>query len=156
MLDVPLAAVEGMWALPRLHGDTGYQHNTVADWESGGSVAAKSFIHGAHEGITDIFIKTYTGKKTAGAKGVAKGLSTGLVNMTMKTGAGTLGFMYPRQGVYKSTHGPMHMRVRKAIKLAKLKEGEWLLEKQPADGVEVEDIARRFLTALPGKGKGKA
>ncbi|KAH0397816.1 hypothetical protein KCU89_g7883, partial [Aureobasidium melanogenum] len=108
MLDVPLAAVEGMWALPRLHGDTGYQHNTVADWESGGSVAAKSFIHGAHEGITDIFIKTYTGKKTAGAKGVAKGLSTGLVNMTMKTGAVEPGATWQDRSIV--TEGTLNMR----------------------------------------------
>ena len=157
MLDVPLAAVEGMWALPRLHGDTGYQHTTVTDWKSGGSVAAKSFIHGVHEGVTDIFIKTYTGKKNEGAKGVAKGLSMGLVNLTMKTGAGTLGLIaYPCQGVYKSIHAAMHVTVSKAVKQAKLEEGEWLLGKQPATDVEVKDIVRQFLTAKSGKGKGKA
>lgn len=157
MLDVPLAAVEGMWALPRLHGDTGYQHTTVTDWKSGGSVAAKSFIHGVHEGMTDIFVKTYTGKKNEGAKGVAKGLSIGFVNLTMKTGAGTLGLIaYPCQGVYRSIHAAMHMKVRKAVKRAKLEEGEWLLKQQPADDVEVGEILRRFMTAMSGKGKGKA
>lgn len=157
ILDVPLAAVEGMWALPRLHGDTGYQHSTVTDWKSGGSVAVKSFIHGVHEGMTDIFIKTYTGKQKEGAKGVAKGLSMGFVNLTMKTGAGTLGLIaYPCQGVYKSIHAAMHMKVRKTVARAKFEEGEWLLRKQPANGVEVESIVRRFLTVRSGKGKGVA
>jgi len=129
----------------------------VTDWKTGGSVAAKSFIHGIHEGMTDIFIKTYAGKKKEGAKGVAKGLSMGFVNLTMKTGAGTLGLIaYPCQGVYKSIHAAMHTRARKAIEQAKLEEGEWLVENQLDNGVEVEDIVRRFLTVTPGKGKGKA
>lgn len=157
ILDIPLAAVEGMWNLPRLQGDTGYQHTAVTDWKTGGSVAAKSFIHGIHEGMTDIFIKTYAGKKKEGAKGVAKGLSMGFVNLTMKTGAGTLGLIaYPCQGVYKSIHAAMHTRARKLIEQAKLEEGEWLVENQLDNGVEVEDIVRRFLTVTPGKGKGKA
>lgn len=75
----------------------------------------------------------------------------------MKTGVCTLGLIaYLCQGVCKSIHGAMHMRVRKAIKRAKLEEGEWLSQKQPADGVEVENIVRRFLTAMSGKDKGKA
>ncbi|THX69963.1 UDP-Glycosyltransferase/glycogen phosphorylase [Aureobasidium pullulans] len=157
ILDIPLAAVEGMWNLPRLQGDTGYQHTAVTDWKTGGSVAAKSFIHGIHEGMTDIFIKTYAGKKKEGAKGVAKGLSMGFVNLTMKTGAGTLGLIaYPCQGVYKSIHAAMHTRARKLIEQAKLDEVEWLVENQLDNGVEVEDIVRRFLTVIPGKGKGKA
>ncbi|THW22437.1 UDP-Glycosyltransferase/glycogen phosphorylase, partial [Aureobasidium pullulans] len=120
ILDIPLAAVEGMWNLPRLQGDTGYQHTAVTDWKTGGSVAARSFIHGIHEGMTDIFIKTFAGKKKEGAKGVAKGLSMGFVNLTMKTGAGTLGLIaYPCQGVYKSIHAAMHTRARKLIEQAK-------------------------------------
>lgn len=50
----------------------------------------------------------------------------------------------------------MHMKVRKASKQAKLEGGEWLLKQQPADDVEVGDIVRRLMTAMSGKGKGKA
>jgi CheY-like chemotaxis protein len=81
----------------------------------------------------------------------------GFVNLTMKTGAGTLGLIaYPCQGVYRSIHAAMHTRARKAIEQAKLKEGEWLVENQLDNGVEVQDIVRRFLTVTPGEGKGKA
>lgn len=156
VLDIPLAAVEGMWNLPRFQGDTGYQHTAVTDWKSGGSVAVKSFTHGVHEGMTDIFVKTYAGKKKEGAKGVAKGLSMGLVNLTMKTGAGTLGLVvYPCQGIYKSVHMAMHTKVKKAIERAKLEEGEWLLENELDNSVKAEDVLRRFLSMKHRKGDEK-
>lgn len=50
----------------------------------------------------------------------------------------------------------MHTRARKLIEQAKLEEGERLVENQLDNGVEVEEIVRRFLTVTPGKGKGKA
>ncbi|KAH0365190.1 sterol glucosyltransferase, partial [Aureobasidium melanogenum] len=157
VLEIPLAAVEGMWALPRLHDDTGYQHTAVRDWKSGGSVAAKSFVHGIHEGMTDIFIKTYVGKKKEGAKGVAKGLSMGFVNLTMKTGAGALGLIaYPCQGVYKSIHAAMHTKTRNAVEQAKFEEGEWLMNNQPKADAEIQDVVQRFLHATPVKGNGKS
>ena len=55
--------------------------------------------------------------------------------------------------MYKSIHAAMHLTVRKAVKRAKLEEGDWSLGKQPANDVEVEDIVRRFLTVKSGKGK---
>lgn len=157
VLDIPLAAVEGMWALPRLHDDTGYQHTAVKDWKSGGSVAAKSLVHGIHEGMTDVFIKTYAGKKKEGAKGVAKGLSMGFVNLTMKTGAGALGLIaYPCQGMYKSIHAAMHTKARNAVEQAKFEEGEWLMNNQPMADIEIQDVVQQFLHATPVKGNGKS
>lgn len=45
----------------------------------------------------------------------------------------------------QSSVAAMHMKVREAVKRAKIEEGEWLLEKQPANGVEVEN----FSTTVP-------
>ncbi|KAI5236721.1 UDP-Glycosyltransferase/glycogen phosphorylase [Aureobasidium subglaciale] len=156
VLDIPLAAVEGMWAVPHYHDPRSYQSTPITDWKSGGMVAGKSFVHGVQEGMTDIFIKTYAGKKKEGAKGVAKGLSIGFMNLTMKTVAGTLGLIaYPCQGVYKSIHTALHTKAKKVIEQAKLEEGEWLVENRPDASVGLDEVIRRFLGVRSGKGKGR-
>ena len=119
-------------------------------------MAAKSFVHGVHEGMTDIFVKTYAGKKKEGAKGVAKGLSLGFVNFTMKTGAGTLGLIaYPCQGVYKSIHAALHTKAKKEIEQARYEEGDWLLDSQVDGDFDSEKVIQDYLSISPGKGKGR-
>ncbi|KAK5133993.1 hypothetical protein LTR08_006998 [Meristemomyces frigidus] len=136
-----------MRALPRLYGDHGYERNAVTDSKSGSVVAAKSFIHGVHEDVTDIFVKTYTGKRDEGAKGVAKGLGQGLISLTMKMGAGTLGLVtYPCQGVLKSLHAAMHTKARTRVEQAKREENQWLLDNQYIDACCAADIVRGFLS----------
>lgn len=62
--------------------------------------------------------------------GVAKGLTKGLVGLTMKTGSATIGLVvYPSQGVYRG----LRRSVRKGVE-KKVEEGRW---------VEGEDIMRR-------------
>lgn len=50
LVDIPLAAAEGMHAVSRTNGDSGYRHGVVSDWKSGSVVAAKHFGHGVYEG----------------------------------------------------------------------------------------------------------
>jgi hypothetical protein len=41
LVDMPLALAEGMKNVPRLYGEEVPDHGKVADWQSGGKVAAK-------------------------------------------------------------------------------------------------------------------
>ncbi|KAG4433698.1 hypothetical protein IFR05_010807, partial [Cadophora sp. M221] len=129
LVDIPLAATEGMRAVPRLYGGEVKEHAPITDWKSGSSVAGKNFVSGIYEGFTDIFVQTYKGKEAEGAVGVAKGLSKGLLSVTMKTGAATIGLVaYSSQGIYRSIRTAVKSKTRKMIEEAKLREGEWILE----------------------------
>ncbi|KAI7500957.1 sterol glucosyltransferase [Hortaea werneckii] len=145
LVDIPLAATEGMRAIPRSRNDGSYTPGTVTDWKSGSTVALQNLGHSIYEGCTGIFIKTYRRKQTEGAKGVAKGLSEGLVDFTMKTGSGVIGLVaYPSQGVYRSLHSALHQSTRNQIVAAKRAEGQWLHRGLESDGAEVARVVQRF------------
>ncbi|KAE8336658.1 hypothetical protein BDV24DRAFT_155031 [Aspergillus arachidicola] len=127
LVDLPLAAVEGMRAVPRLYGEKVRVHDPVRDWKSGAGAAWSTFSHGLYEGVTDIFVHTYQGKKKQGAIGVAKGLTKGLVSLTVKTGAATVGLIaYPNQGIYRSLMSTVRKRPAKRIEEARWAEAEWI------------------------------
>ena len=137
LVDLPLAAVEGMRAVPRLYGEKVRVHDPVRDWKSGAGVAWSTFSHGLYEGATDIFVYTYQGKKKQGALGVAKGLTKGLVSLTVKTGAATVGLIaYPNQGIYRSLMSTVRKRPAKRIEEARWAEAEWITRAE--GGVQIE------------------
>lgn len=145
LVDLPLAATEGMRAIPRSSKDNAYAPGKVTDWKSGSTVALQNLGHSIYEGCTGIFIKTYRRKQAEGAKGVAKGLSEGLVDFTMKTGSGVIGLVaYPSQGVYRSLHTALHQSTRNQIVVAKRAEGQWLNRELESDGAEVQRVVQRF------------
>ncbi|KAI7489248.1 UDP-Glycosyltransferase/glycogen phosphorylase [Hortaea werneckii] len=145
LVDIPLAATEGMRAIPCSRNDDSYTPGTVTDWKSGSTVALQNLGHSIYEGCTGIFIKTYRRKQAEGAKGVAKGLSEGLVDFTMKTGSGVIGLVaYPSQGVYRSLHSALHQSTRNQIVAAKRAEGQWLHRGLESDGAEVARVVQRF------------
>ncbi|OGM48486.1 putative sterol glucosyltransferase [Aspergillus bombycis] len=139
LVDLPLAAVEGMRAVPRLYGEKVRVHDPVRDWKSGAGVAWSTFSHGLYEGVTDIFVHTYQGKKKQGALGVAKGLSKGLVSLTVKTGAATVGLIaYPNQGIYRSLMSTVRKRPVKQIVEARWAEAEWITRVE--GGVQMDAV----------------
>ncbi len=84
-----------------------------------------------YEGVTDIFVQTYEQKKREGAKGVAKGLRSGLVSLGAKTTAGVIGLVaYPAKGVSMSIRSAVRDGVGRRIEAAKWKEGLWLTERK--------------------------
>ncbi|PVH84848.1 glycosyltransferase family 1 protein [Cadophora sp. DSE1049] len=142
-VDIPLAATEGMRAVPRLYGGEVKEHEPITGWNSGTSVAGKMFMRGIYEGFTDIFVETYKGKEAEGAVGVAKGLGKGLLSVTMKTGAATVGLVaYPSQGIYRSIRTAVKSKTRKSIEEARIREGEWMLEN--GEGGEYSHIVADF------------
>lgn len=141
LVDMPLAATEGMRAVPRLYNEDTKPHSKITGFRSGMSVAGEVFRQDTYEAITDIFVYTYKGKKMEGPKGVVAGLGKGLTSMTAKTASATVGlFAYPAQGLYRSVHNSIHNKTRKKIEKAKELEGEWLLNNlDPAEDLTYVD-----------------
>jgi hypothetical protein len=144
MIDIPLAAAEGMRALPQLYGDRSYsERKPITDWKSGSQVGLQSFSEGVRQGVTDIFSQTFARKKKEGAKGVVKGLGIGLVSFAAKTSAGTVGLLaYPCQGAYRSLHTATHTTTRDLVNEIKFEEGKWILDK---DDTEPSEMIKEFL-----------
>lgn len=88
LVDMPLAASEGLRAVPRLYGDEVKDHGDVRDWKSGAMFAGKNFTHGMSEGFSGLFTQPYKGGQQEGAKGVMKGLAKGTLGMTTKVSSG--------------------------------------------------------------------
>ena len=88
LVDMPLAASEGLRAVPRLYGDEVKEHGNVQDWKSGATVAGKNFVHGMVDGVSDLVMQPYQGGQQEGVKGVVKGLAKGTLGMTTKVSSG--------------------------------------------------------------------
>jgi hypothetical protein len=152
IVDIPLAAAEGMRALPLLYNDHSYtDRKPITDWKSGSQVGFQSFRDGLQQGATDIFSQTFARKKKEGAKGVLKGLGIGVVGFVAKTSAGTVGLLaYPCQGAYRSLHAAMHTTRSELVGRIRLEEGDWGLER---DGGRQAEVVQGFLrvrsTAAP-------
>lgn len=146
LVDLPLAAVEGMRAVPRIYGDELAAHDKVTDWKSGGVAAWSTFSHGLYEGVTDIFVHMYHGKKEQGAVGEAKGLTKGFVGFTAKTGAATVGLIaYPNQGIYRSLRTAVRTRLAKKIEQARWAEVVYLMAQMGEGlGIDPEGVCEVF------------
>lgn len=143
-VDLPLAAAEGMRAVPRFYGENVRVNAPVQDWRSGVTVAWSVFTHGIYEGFTDIFVQTYRGKKNRGSLGVAEGLSKGLVSFAAKTGSATIGLVaYPNQGIYRSLRAAMRKGLEKQIDNARWAE-VWVLETERGAQVEAVELCSRY------------
>ncbi|KAF4210949.1 hypothetical protein CNMCM5878_003398 [Aspergillus fumigatiaffinis] len=144
LVDMPLAASEGLRAVPRLYGDEVKDHGTVRDWKSGATVAGKNFAHGLTEGLTDLFTQPYKGGQQEGAKGVMKGLAKGTVGAATKVSSAALGLVaYPAHGMMKSLYAATHTKNRKRIMQARIREGEYLAE-HSKERMNVQSILRTF------------
>lgn len=150
VVDIPLAAAEGMRALPQLYGDHSYSNRKpITDWKSGSIVGAQSFADGIRQGTSDIFSQTFARKKQEGAKGVAKGLGMGLVSLTAKTSAAAIGLIaYPCQGVYRSLYTATHRATRDLVDEAKQEEADWLYTQAGDTASDIVQAFLRFRSAL--------
>lgn len=144
LVDLPLAAAEGMRAVPRLYGENVRVNAPVQDWRSGMTVAGSVFVHGVYEGLTDIFVQTCRGKKKRGSLGAAEGLSKGLVSLAAKTGSATIGLVaYTNQGVYRSLRAAMRKGLTSQINKARWAEVR-VLEMERGTQVNAAELCSRF------------
>ncbi|KAM0325766.1 hypothetical protein ACHAQA_007067 [Verticillium albo-atrum] len=134
LVSIPLAATEGLRAVPRLYGEDVKRHADVRDFKSGAAVAGREFRYGITGAATDIVTYTYRGKRDEGPLGVAKGLAKGVVSLAAKTGAAVGGLVaYPVQGAYRGIRAAVRSTTREEIETAKRAEGEWLVSQESKD-----------------------
>jgi hypothetical protein len=88
MVDLPLAATEGLRSVPRLYGDEVRDHGPVRGWKSGALVGGKTFAYDMAEGLSGIFTRPYQGAKEDGAVGAMKGFAKGNLEFMTKTSSG--------------------------------------------------------------------
>ncbi|KAJ5947875.1 hypothetical protein N7466_000890 [Penicillium verhagenii] len=149
LVDMPLAASEGLRAVPRLYGDEVKDHGKILDWKSGATFAGKNFVHGMADGLSDIFTQPYKGGQEEGAKGVMKGLAKGTLGATTKVSSAALGLVaYPAHGMMKSLYTATHCKTRKRILQARTEEGKYLAEHSPKGQRDRQSIIRNFETAI--------
>ncbi|ETS85123.1 hypothetical protein PFICI_03148 [Pestalotiopsis fici W106-1] len=128
-VDIPLAATEGMRAVPQLWGEEVEKHEHIHDLRSGVSVAGRSFVGGITGAIKGVFMRTYEAKRKEGAIGAIKGLSQGSVGLVTKTSSAVTGLVtYPAQGISKSIRARIRGEARRRVTQARWRECEWLLE----------------------------
>ncbi|KAH8202230.1 hypothetical protein TruAng_003607 [Truncatella angustata] len=110
LVDIPLAATEGLRAVPQLWGEQVERHEHIEGFRSGVGVAGRSF-------------------KEGGAMGAVKGLSQGAVGLATKSSSAVVGLAtYPAQGVSKSIRARARAETQRRITQARWREGEWLVE----------------------------
>jgi hypothetical protein len=133
-VDLPLAATEGMLAIPTLYGDKVRDHGKVTGAKSGAIVAGKAFGYGLWAGLSGLVMEPYKGGKEAGAWGALKGVGKGTAGLTAKVVGGTLGLVsYPSQGIAKSIKKSMNTSTKRYVEDAKRAEGWWLIGKGGTD-----------------------
>lgn len=154
LVDLPLAATDGLRAVPRLYGGSVTPRRPVTGLRSGVVVAGKNFGHGMLEAATDIVVYTYHGKKEQGPAGVAKGVAKGVSSLVTKSAAAALGLVaYPAQGVYRSLRGVLVTSTTEAVKRALVAEGEWLLQRDPPAEEQELVVVADFETLRRSKGR---
>ncbi|KAJ5098378.1 hypothetical protein N7532_005379 [Penicillium argentinense] len=145
LIDMPLAAAEGLRAVPRLYGDEVKDHGIVTDWKSGATFAGKNFVHGISDGFSDIFNQPYNGGQEEGAKGVMKGIAKGTLGVTTKVSSAALGLVaYPAHGIMKSLYVATHSKTRKRVLQARVREAKYLAEHSPKAQGNRQAIIRNF------------
>ncbi|KFA50695.1 hypothetical protein S40293_04858 [Stachybotrys chartarum IBT 40293] len=140
LLDVPLAATEGMLNATRLYNGEVYNPGTVTDWKSGGIVAGKNFTHGMVDALGGLVMRQIRGARQEGGLSVAKGAGIGLLNAGTKVTSGVLGLVaFSGQGIYQSVRLTMKRNTRTKIKHARREEGIDAVEHSGEGGGRVSE-----------------
>ncbi|KAJ7182617.1 hypothetical protein C8R43DRAFT_1228972 [Mycena crocata] len=128
LVDIPLAATEGLRSVPKMYGEPARDNGQVKDWRSGAAVAGRTFAHGMADGLSGLVVDPYRGAREEGLVGMAKGVGKGAIGFGTKTGSAMLGLVaYPGQGIYKSIRTMAHAKTAKQVMAARHAEGEWLV-----------------------------
>ncbi|KEY73856.1 hypothetical protein S7711_10116 [Stachybotrys chartarum IBT 7711] len=140
LLDVPLAATEGMLNATRLYNGEVYNPGTVTDWKSGGIVAGKNFTHGMVDDLGGLVMRPIRGARQEGGLSAAKGAGIGLLNAGTKVTSGVLGLVaFSGQGIYQSVRLTMKRNTRTKIKHARREEGIDAVEHSGEGGGRVSE-----------------
>ncbi|KAF2629175.1 glycosyltransferase family 1 protein [Macroventuria anomochaeta] len=129
IVDIPLAAAEGLRAVPKLYGEEVRDHGQVTNIQSGFSKAGKNFAFGMVDGFNDLFVRPVQ-QKTA--------------RLTSKTASATVSIVaYPGEGICKSLRLAVHSGTRRNIKAHKISEGTYPSQRYALDK-EVVGVINAF------------
>jgi hypothetical protein len=153
LVDIPLAAAEGLRVVPHMYGEELRDYDYITDWKSGFEVAGKAVRHGMYEGLTGVFVLPCRELQVHGALGVATGFAKGILGLATKTSSAAIGLVaYPAEGVTQSIRSSFLRRTWKTIGRARLLEGEWLTETEAGRAVDQDAVLRAFDCVRKGKG----
>ncbi|KAI0914163.1 putative sterol glucosyltransferase [Ustulina deusta] len=145
VVTIPYAFTEGFRNMPRLYGEDVRDIGTIRDWKSGTAAGAKVFAYGIADGISDFFMLPYKGAQQEGGRGAIKGFGKGVVGLSTKTFAATIGMAtYPLQGIYQSIWASARPNTRESIILARRIEGFYLAKKGRGDDMSDEVVMSSF------------
>lgn len=151
--DLPQAAADGLFAVPRLYGEEPRNYGHVKGVKSGSIVAGKAFAGGLFDGITGLFVEPVKGGMKDGAWGVVKGVGKGTAGLGVKSAGGLCGLVgYAGQGASKSIMNASHRSARREIADARRVEGLWLLEGEFGRGLDRRALSASFKRLWDGLG----
>ncbi|RYP78452.1 hypothetical protein DL771_000637 [Monosporascus sp. 5C6A] len=128
IVDMPLAATEGLRSMPKLYGGEVRCTGKVTNWKSGAVVAGKNFRYSLMDGFADLVQEPLKGKREEGALGAIKGVSKWSIHMVSKVSSGVLGLVaYPGHGICKIISAAVHSSTSRAIAQARAREGRDLV-----------------------------
>ncbi|KAH8423773.1 putative sterol glucosyltransferase [Aspergillus melleus] len=143
IVDIPLAATEGLRAVPRLYGEE-VEDYQVRDWKSGALAGGKNFAHNMREGFTGIWNQPRKGADE-GALGVAKGIMKGTIGFTTMVPSAALGLVaYPAHGLCKSLHTAVKSKTRKQIVKSRHREGAYIMRSMGTQGLDRRSVMQTF------------
>jgi hypothetical protein len=87
IVDLPLAAAEGMRSVPQLYGDKVEELEPITDWRSGGVAAGKNIL-ASTKGAADLWLQAKKGYEADGLEGLGKNIVKGVFGTAIKTGSG--------------------------------------------------------------------
>ncbi|KXJ91734.1 UDP-glucose,sterol transferase [Microdochium bolleyi] len=147
-IDMPLAATEGLRALPGLlHGEAVPDLDPVTGWKSGMLAAGRNFCDGVGGGLADFVREPVKGARREGVLlGGMKGVGKGSVNLVAKTSSGLLGLVaYPGQGIFRSISTAINSATAKQIHQSRRAEGRWILGREEMASDQVcHHVLREF------------
>ena len=95
LVDMPLAATEGLRSLPGWYGGQVRDIGKVTGLKSGAVVAGKNLRYGIEDGFTDLVREPLEGGRRGGALGALKGMGKGSISMISKVSSGMSPFISP-------------------------------------------------------------
>lgn len=85
VVDIPLAATEGLRAVPKIYGENIHSHGEVIDAANGFSVAGKSFVKVMMDSVISLCLKPMEGVNGEDSLGYAKAVGKGIFRLAAKT-----------------------------------------------------------------------
>ncbi|KAI9053883.1 hypothetical protein LZ554_002830 [Drepanopeziza brunnea f. sp. 'monogermtubi'] len=145
MVDIPVAAANGLQSVPEVYGCKSRDYGAITGWKSGAKVGMKSLGYGFYDGFAGFANESYKGAKRSGVKGMVIGIAQGTAHHMTQPLHGLVGVIaYPALGLYRNLVPSSVTGVQRDILQAQQAYGIWLAENKPVAQQEVDRIIKSF------------